>query len=191
MAVRVAIPHEARSATGAILPGAKLSITKYGGGAATVWTGTSVWSLARPQPLLANPDGTFSGYVEPGRYSVSISFAGDTETHEWAALNTSQDDWTAPSFTNGWAIFAGRTVGYRKNSEGFVVMRGSIASGTVGSSAFTLPTGYRPAATELFPVTTFGGVGRVDITSSGTVVPTSPSNNAFVVLDPIRFYAGT
>lgn len=190
MAVRVAIPHEARSATGAILPGAKLSITKYGGGAVNVYTGTSPWSLVRPQPLTANPDGTFSGYVDPGRYTVSIAFAGDTEAHEWAALNTQQDGWSTPSFTNGWANFPTRNVGYRKNSEGFVELRGALASGTLGSSAFTLPVGYRPSEQLVFPCATFGAIGRVDVLANGTVVPTSPSNNVLVDLGPARFYAG-
>jgi hypothetical protein len=141
------------------------------------------------QPIRALQDGTFPGFVDPGRYDVTITYAGDTEVHRWAALNTQQDSWTTVTgFTNSWTHFTGRTARYRKTSEGFVYLDGALASGTVGSAAFTLPAGFRPASTLVFTVYTFGTIGRVDVSSAGVVTPTTPSSNILVSLG-LWFYA--
>lgn len=97
----------------------------------------------------------------------------------------------APAFANSWVNRSGgyQTAGYFIDGEGFVNLVGGIKSGTVGSSAFTLPAGARPAAAVAFSVISNGAVGLVEVQSSGNVVPTTPSNNTYVSLDGIRFKA--
>lgn len=98
----------------------------------------------------------------------------------------------APPFTNGWLNWGPpyHDVGYWKDPLGFIHLRGTLKSGTVGSAAFTLPPGMRPALTAgPFIVFSNGAAGRVDVGADGTVTPLSPSNNANVVLDGIYFKA--
>lgn len=97
----------------------------------------------------------------------------------------------APAFTNSWVNRASgsQSAGYYIDEEGCVCLMGGIKSGTVGSSAFTLPAGARPTAGLEFAVMSNGALGRVDISSTGTVTPISPSNNTYVSLDGIRFKA--
>lgn len=87
--------------------------------------------------------------------------------------------WTAPSLTNSWVNFNSSTdqiAGYYKASNGRVWLRGTIKTGASGTSAFTLPSGYRPTKRETFPISAGDGVfslGVAQINTDGTVVLTS------------------
>lgn len=96
-----------------------------------------------------------------------------------------------PVFEHSWVNFASgwQVATYYKDVFGFVRLSGVIKSGTVGSSAFTLPPGYRPAAAEPFSIVSNGVFGRVDVNGDGTVVPQSPSSNVSVSLSGIVFKA--
>lgn len=97
----------------------------------------------------------------------------------------------SPAFTNLWVNFGApyANAGYLMRPDGWVELIGMIKTGTVGSSAFTLPPGWRPSTTKSIAV--FSGsansIGRVDIGTDGTVTPVSPSSNASVSLDGIHF----
>jgi hypothetical protein len=97
----------------------------------------------------------------------------------------------APTFTSSWTNLGAGTeaAGYVKDADGFVILRGLITGGTVGNSAFTLPTGYRPANNESFPVNSNSAFGAVQVTSAGLVNILSPSTNTWVALSGIRFKA--
>lgn len=96
----------------------------------------------------------------------------------------------APTLINAWANFGGtrNPAGYYKDPFGVVHLRGLIASGTIGLTAFTLPAGYRPTNNELMIALSNGAVGAVDINSNGNVTP-SLGNNAYVSLDGLTFRA--
>lgn len=97
-----------------------------------------------------------------------------------------------PAFTNSWTHYGApySKAAFIKLPDGFVELTGVIKSGTVGSSAFTLPPGYRPpVAPGPFAVISNAGLGRVDIGTDGTVTPQSPSSNLSVSLEGIRFKA--
>ena len=101
-------------------------------------------------------------------------------------------DTNEPAFENSWVNFEGgySTAAFYKDPYGRVHLRGMIKSGTVGAaSAFTLPESYRPPHRLLFGTISNGGVGRVDILTSGGVRPLTPSNNTWVTLDGISFRA--
>lgn len=92
--------------------------------------------------------------------------------------------WVTPTFSNSWVD--GGSSGYVKNNSSRVMLRSYITSGTIGSPAFTLPIGYRPAVQESFIVNSNGVAGIVTIFTNGDVVPTSGSN-AYVYLSDISF----
>jgi hypothetical protein len=97
----------------------------------------------------------------------------------------------APDFENSWAARhdGHRAPSFFRDSDGFVVLQGGIAGGSVGKSAFTLPPSYRPEARLEFTAPSDGGIGLVTVDARGEVTPVSPSSIAYVSLDGIRFKA--
>jgi hypothetical protein len=105
----------------------------------------------------------------------------------WA--NYGQDSWTAPALGTNWVNYGGvyQTVGYMKDSIGFIHLRGLVkAAGAVSSTIFTLPAGYRPSLTQIFNVQAYDANlavydhGRIDIDDTGAVkaqVPTAASGD--------------
>lgn len=99
-----------------------------------------------------------------------------------------------PAFEGTWVNFdSTRLARFCKDALGFVHLGGVIRSGTINTTAFTLPLGYRPAyalaGTRLsFAVDSNGAHGRLSVGSDGSVVP-DIGNNAFVFLDGVNFRA--
>ncbi|HEX8773250.1 MAG TPA: hypothetical protein VF735_06555 [Pyrinomonadaceae bacterium] len=96
--------------------------------------------------------------------------------------------WTAPTLLNSWANFGGvnAPAGYYKRG-GRVYLRGLIAGGTIGATAFTLPVGYRPAYYHYFATVTYNYVfGSGYIKDNGEVF-IHDGNNTFFSLDNISF----
>ena len=88
------------------------------------------------------------------------------------AFNRADDQPTMPTFENGWDNFGApqQDVGYYKDNNGRVWLRGAIKDGTIGAvPAFTLPEGYRPAAWEHFDVESNHAFGSVQIADDGQV----------------------
>lgn len=80
-----------------------------------------------------------------------------------------------PAYTNAWTGSAQ----YWFDREGNVWLGGSITTGTIGLSAFTLPVGYRPAVARRLSVTSNGAFGELLVNTDGTVVPNIGSNVSF------------
>ena len=99
------------------------------------------------------------------------------------------DDWHEvgasgePAFANSWvnAVGGNATAAFRKDGEGTVHIKGLIKSGTLGSTAFTLPVGYRPLLDHNVAALAFNVIGRLKIQPSGNVVPVSGSNVWFSI----------
>lgn len=93
-----------------------------------------------------------------------------------------------PTFTNGWSNYSYDydSAGYYKDKDR-VFLQGVIRGGSVGSSAFTLPTGYRPTKRKMFIVISNNYIGRVDILNNGNVYIDSMCSNSYVSLDNISF----
>lgn len=120
-----------------------------------------------------------------------------TSIHRDIGLRVSQNgEWvdvdTGVGFDNSWVNFGGS----EQDAEyimafGRVWLQGTIKTGTSGTSAFTLPVGFRPATSKGFVVVTGGTVpGRVIIATSGTVTPTNYTGSAVATscrLDGIVF----
>jgi hypothetical protein len=92
---------------------------------------------------------------------VTSSNLGDTGWSDVGSLSN--------SFVSG-----GNTPGYRKLNN-VVYLRGNINSGTAGQTAFTLPSGYRPATDFIIPVQKFGtaDISYITVYTDGRVVPNS------------------
>lgn len=113
--------------------------------------------------------------------------------------NTPAFTWINATYQNSWASFdADRALKYAKDEKGTVTLRGTIKSGTVGTATpvMTLPAGFRPLESSLsIPITVSGGIGELQIQSSGAVSIASasygaspnPSTQAHIY---VRFFAG-
>lgn len=102
------------------------------------------------------------------------------------------EPWKSATFESGWVDFGSTyaPVGYYKDSEGIVHLRGLAKDGTVGSGycIFTLPEGYRPEYRTLLLAQANNAISRIDIRTSGCVEPISGSN-AWTSLDGLTFKA--
>jgi len=128
-----------------------------------------------------------AGWALRGDGTASLASATVT-----GAITRSGEAWAAPTLTNSWVNYGSSYNGaaYRKDAQGYVHLRGLIKSGTVGSAAFTLPAGFRPGGgTILHATISNSAIGRVDIATTGTVTPASPSSNGWVSLEGITFLA--
>lgn len=109
----------------------------------------------------------------------------------WAYISN-VEEWTeigvagAPAFENSWDNVGGgyETAGFYKDPYGRVHLKGAVDTGSAGTTAFTLPENYRPAATVRIAINT-GGSAYVEITSAGLVQPQAPT----AYLDGISFRA--
>lgn len=95
------------------------------------------------------------------------------------------------AFATGWSNFGApySNAGYYRDRNR-VYLRGAVKNGGTGTGAiFTLPSGYRPAATVFFPSTIFGGTGVLTVDSSGVVTDGTFSASSKVItgLDGISF----
>lgn len=80
---------------------------------------------------------------------------------------------------------------YRKK-DGRVELFGTMKSGTVSATIFTLPVGCRPLASRRFTVESVTGTAQIDILATGDVRVaqyTTGGSNATVGLDGISFFA--
>lgn len=100
-----------------------------------------------------------------------------------------QENWTYPRLSYGvnyGSPFS--SVRYYKDSIGIVHLGGVVKSITLGSPIFTLPAGYRPAATLCLPAISAAAAATLYITSSGAVQPIYGATTSFT-LDGITFRA--
>jgi hypothetical protein len=90
--------------------------------------------------------------------------------------------WISVTFLGTWANYGSsyEQVQYRLVGDQ-VQIRGMAAGGTLGSSMFTLPVGYRPPEHLLFPTDTSAAHGRIDVLSTGSVVPNGTANTFVAV----------
>lgn len=125
-------------------------------------------------------------HVVPGNTPQVMVTKGSPAVAQWVDPASA---WTAVSYTNSWVDYGAPrlAVGYCIDALGVVRLRGTMASGVVGSAAFTLPGGYRPSATVGVLVLTDSGTGEITITSGGAVTLTTGGTNGLVSLDGISF----
>jgi len=103
--------------------------------------------------------------------------------------NSHPEAWhTVGSFSGTWVSIGGATYHppqYRLTPEGKVELRGHIKSGSLNTSAFTLP--YIPTLTETFTTSSAAGVAYIKIETSGNVTPVTGTTTD-ISLDGIAFW---
>ncbi len=99
-----------------------------------------------------------------------------------------RQDWQDATLENSWANVGSPyyNAGYYKDPFGIVRLRGRVYSGSSGTVALTLPTGFRPNATIKLPAE---DSGSVTINFSGQVILTTSSVTPEISLESITFLA--
>jgi hypothetical protein len=113
-----------------------------------------------------------------------------TNTADIAARTVAPDTWHSFPYVNGWVDYSApySPSGYRKLTNGMVVLRGLCMNGTA-TTICTLPAGYRPGIQLLFGVQTNPNVMcRIDI-SPGGVISHTGGNAGWLSLAGITFLA--
>lgn len=132
---------------------------------------------------------TLNGQVSTNTTNIATNTSAiatiNAEMNSWSTVNP----WITPTLLNGWvaydtAIYA--TAQYYKDKFGIVHLRGMIKSGTIGTTAFTLPLGYRPIKREFAPTVSNGAFGAILISETGNV-NAQVGNTAYVSLSDISF----
>jgi len=175
----------------------------------TIGTGSQTFTvpagLAYQQGAWVSILSTGSGATEYGEvtsYSGTslvvnvVSNTGSGAHTDWiinlASPPPAPQAWIAVSFSNSWANVAGyNATRYRLEADGVTVrLSGAIKSGSSGTVAFTLPSGYQPANTVVLAAWDFGNqVGNVYITiaTSGAATVNYTTASPEISLEDLTF----
>lgn len=95
-----------------------------------------------------------------------------------------------PAFLNAWVNFgSGNSVtAYYRDPFGVVHLKGVVKNGTMATTIFILPPGYRPQEISIFPAWSNAAFGGLLINPTGAVVANTGSNVSFC-LDGVTFRA--
>lgn len=127
-----------------------------------------------------NVKGGGNGYVETNTLTYPSTFSG----------------WTNLSLVNPWVRYPGFTTPkFTKGSDGLVMLKGFVQSGSAGSYILNIPgnLGLCPKERHLYAVGAYGAYGRVDVepgtVSGGCGVSFQAGNSGWVSLDAITWIA--
>lgn len=134
--------------------------------------------------------GQDSGQINENGANLSASAYVETDANK-KFVAIAKDTQHAVSFQNSWVNYdtTNAQCQYIKIGDR-VYICGFMKNGTIGATAFTLPTGYRPSKVHNFPQESAGGNCRVQINPDGTVQPQS-GTNTWVTLAGINFDINT
>lgn len=139
---------------------------------------------------IQGPPGALTGYAIESELSAQMDPL-DTRL-DAVELARTRTSWVNLTLLNSWLAYGGGyvTPRYRK-VNGIVYIEGLLAVATlIGNHIATLPVGFRPPASVLFPVHTGEpwGLGRIDVYSDGRIVRESGNTN-YVSISGIKFGA--
>jgi len=165
----------------------------------TTTDGTPLGTLAtghRPDLYLHLSAATSGGLGTVGASTTSAVAKGTTGWLAPQALfypAAKAASWSALTLQNNWVATGGAyaTPGVVKATDGIVTLRGLMRSGTVtsGTVLATLPVGSRPAAAEIFDVSSALDYARVDVYADGRVIAKEGTSATWLALDSISFMA--
>ena len=151
---------------------------RLGSATPVVKVGTGAWVCAA---------GNVFEYAD--HQTFDISTGANTNWSEGGNVFNDSPKNVAVTYQNSWVDFGGalQAVTYIKR-DGRVYLRGGAKNGTVGTGVpvFTLPVGFRPAASLVFAVSSNNLFGIVQVAASG-VVSVELGNNTSVFFDGISF----
>lgn len=139
------------------------------------------------------PNGWFDGTVNP--LLTHIELANYFKKRLDLKADIAQPAWIAPTLINGWEAFDTAEyskIKYFKDTLGFVHLHGLIKTGAPNTTAFVLPTGYRPMANDLFYFVSRSSVYALtggNVASDGAVVPSAIAYTGYTILTGVVFKA--
>jgi hypothetical protein len=101
---------------------------------------------------------------------------------------------SGPAFLNSWSNYSTgwQSAAFYCDAPGWVTLLGQVKGGASGTSAFQLPTGFRPASNIQFPCMFNNAFGYVSVDSQfGYVNVTGSGTATFATLNGIRFPAAS
>jgi len=121
--------------------------------------------------MQVGPLGTWTGSADGECQAVGNMVAESI----WGINNVSFNG-PSLSYSNGWVSYGGdHAPVVRKDDSDIVTVTGAVKNGTAtaGTIMFTLPVGYRPAATYRTATSSVGSVARIQVNRDGTVATES------------------
>lgn len=101
-------------------------------------------------------------------------------------------DWTALTLGNSWLTYGApyAPLAFRRDTDGRVIMRGLIKSGTANTTIATLPSGNWPGYQKMFTGMAASGVARINVFTDGTITVSAyyaGGTNGYVTFDSVEF----
>jgi hypothetical protein len=127
-------------------------------------------------------------WYENGTVRLNTQQGGDVWLIDPATGYRAHTTPVVPVLGGGWVAFGGGYPAptYWRDADGVVHLEGVLAGGTLGTVAFTLPSGFRPVAQRDFAAECNGVHGTLIVTAAGAVTP-SAGSTAFFSLDGATF----
>lgn len=136
--------------------------------------------------VLVGANGQVTPHVTGGYLDLSFD-TGLATVLPVLVSNVAQEAWHTvgaagePAYQGAWVeLSAGLGAQFKKNPAGVIRISGRIKSGVSGTTAFTLPVGYRPSRAMFFLAArgdSTSSVGFVVVNTDGTVVITSAATS--------------
>ena len=116
-------------------------------------------------------------------FGKPVADAVNLNTADVAALKTATavTPWVLCTMLNAFTPYGGtyQAPRYRKVGD-IVYVEGGTAGGAIGSTAFTLPVGFRPPKDHQYSVSSYGIPGIVAINTAGSCYPNAPTDIRFI-----------
>jgi hypothetical protein len=95
-----------------------------------------------------------------------------------------------PAFQNSWVNYDATTYStcaFRIDEQGFVYLKGTVKSGAINTTIFTIPAGYRPS--KILMIVVYGGAinSMIAVSPNGNVA-CGPNFNTFINLDGVTYF---
>ncbi len=149
---------------------------------------SSSWTLVVLKIASTSITHVIRRYRDNEMYIRHYNTVTETSWKDWVLIPADFGIKSVTSFSNSWVNYGGNYEDAKYKKIGKVVyLQGLIKNGTSGKTAFTLPSGYRPAYTKIFASVCPAGFAEVRVDSSGNVIPYCDAANGYVCLDGINF----
>jgi phage minor structural protein len=151
-----------------------------------------VWGLLAEEYVSIGPGTTFAEGYDPSQLATAghthafaditdkpLTYPPEAHNHDTEYEQLTVEAIQTPTLTNNWAIYAidWSQPGFYED-RGRIYLQGTIGGGSLGTAAFTLPTGYRPSHNM--------SQGGIDIMTDGQIIIQN-GDVAKISLDGISF----
>jgi len=102
-----------------------------------------------------------------------------------------QQAWQAPTLLNSWVQYGlgFASAEYYRDTSGIVHLQGAVKNGTINTTVFTLPIGYRPATNVICPGWNNSAFCVITVTNNGSVIQGLGISTAHLGFNSVSFRA--